>query len=766
MPKVKTDNNNTNSIYNSSNYLSSTVNNRVQNIVKTYNREHLLSSQVASELNTYLNFGIFPTFGDTYPDDVTGAVSANTVQDQQNVNSTTDTSVNATKAINGRDKEARKNIDSDTLKYFIPKGFGIGTPGVRSLFNRAGAIIIGSKNGSYNIDLRDASKLSNWRLSNNAPLMDSPGIRSKLIRKQACTIRDLVVESQYGRLGQETYDYSDFMYCKHLGKVSNNYLITLRRFPSPVDDFIGATGDLDTDMVNFNEANKDTKYTNISKNPSCIGCMVTWLGVSGNEMSNILNYSFKMPFKEQTAELQDSKTDADSNQTIMGGLFNAFDKSYQNAYLAGRAGESMNNALSHFGINLGNPPYTDHRTFKDRNKVYGPIDAIKTTYIRSDEGLVFKQSISIVFEYELRSYNGINPRQAMLDLISHILNVTYITGSFWGGGIKSYGVSQSNIFTNLKVFKTSGGFTDFADAIAQDLTTIGNKVKTSLGFGDGNFSLATAWRALKGALNTLGGMMMAGMLNKLGRPQKAMYNSMLSPSPIGFWHLTIGNPKAPIMSIGNMVLTNVKIEHGGPLGLDDFPTDLKVTVELDRGKPRDLRDIEKIYMHGNDRIYSPMSDKVFNMYINAEQYKNALAGADNNTTYNPVLMMQKTENGKVVGYESLNVYGVDPSIVETKSVTLQIEQDNGDSKGNPITYQRNLMAENTGQIEAFKKNENNAKVWNKAMENIGRRFGMKDIYSVFFAASEQEYGAAMNFKETAAKPAANTNNSTGSTKSQ
>ena len=31
-----------------------------------------------------------------------------------------------------------------------------------------------------------------------------------------------------------------FMYCKHLGKVSNNYMITLRRFPLPVDDYIGA----------------------------------------------------------------------------------------------------------------------------------------------------------------------------------------------------------------------------------------------------------------------------------------------------------------------------------------------------------------------------------------------------------------------------------------------------------------------------------------------------------------------------------------------
>jgi hypothetical protein len=62
--------------------------------------------------------------------------------------------------------------------------------------------------------------------------------------------------------------------------------------------------------------------------------------------------------------------------------------------------------------------------------VYGPVDTIKGTYMRGEEGLEFDQKISLQFDYELRSYNGINPRQAMLDLLSNILNVTYTTGTF------------------------------------------------------------------------------------------------------------------------------------------------------------------------------------------------------------------------------------------------------------------------------------------------------------------------------------------------
>ena len=42
------------------------------------------------------------------------------------------------------------------------------------------------------------------------------------------------------------------------------------------------------------------------------------------------------------------------------------------------------------------------------------------------------------------------------------------------------------------------------------------------------------------------------------------------------------------------ILKSTKIEHYGPLGLDDFPTGLKVVCELKRAKSRDKRDIEKL----------------------------------------------------------------------------------------------------------------------------------------------------------------------------
>ena len=633
------------------------------------NRVQHLSKAVAEEFNTYLNFGIFPTYADTYVPKYT---------------------------YEGADKDGKGG------KYVIADGDDKnGTPGVRSLFNRAGAVMLGAsdKSKSYAADLRtgDATGANFWRISNNVPLIDSPKARQRIRKSSGCSVKELVTASQQGLMGQATYAYSDFMYCKHLGKVSNNYMVTLRRFPLPVDDYIGMFSDIDgigntmtTDKHGYAANSASLAYA--ARNTSCIGCMVTWMGVSGNEIGNILKYSYKMPFKEEEASWEGGQAaDADASNGALSSMFSLFDSQYRAQYQSGVASTAGNNAFGYLGIGgLGDAPYKGLAGQRDeRTKVWGPIDSIRHVYTRADKGLTFEQKISLVFEYELRSYNGINGRQAMLDLISNILNVTYTTGSFWGGGHKGFGAHQSNIFANLNIFKARGGFTNFVDSLAQDLTNLSGKIKSFLSDDPA--------KALKGLLNEVGGMLMSGILNKLGRPQKGMYNALLSPAPIGFWHVTIGNPKHPIMSIGNMVITNVQLEHNGPLGLDDFPTGLKVTVDLDRGKARDLRDIERLYMQGNDRIYSSMGDKVFDMYKNAELYKQC-----------------KLEN---------------------KLDTYQPVSNIGDIK----------MADETIPEPTI-----TVKDYNKLQGTMMKYFGTTDTYSIFIPAAEQEYGANKNKPSTEA----------------
>ena len=522
------------------------------------NREYLLRKGVAAELNSYLGFSPFMAFADVIDE-----------------------------------SEKQKMISDPT---YDPK---IGKPGVKSIFNKSGAVLLGGDSGSV-------LEASQWRLSNNVPLIDTPENRKKIRQNSGYTIKELVDASQKGMLGSAIYSYADFMYCKYLGQVPNNYLITLRRYPTPVDDYISAAG--------IGSTRSSTKSTN----PVPIGQLVTWLNTSGNNLDSILTYSVSMPYEQKQADWEQGGTDADSSNKPLNAASAMFDKTYRQQYQAGVAGNAINPYIEKMfgGKGLGmDPPYSDMLRWRDNNKVYGPVDAVKKVYYRGKDGIDFNQSFKITFEYELRSYNGINGRQAMLDLISNILNVTYTTGTFWGGGYYGGGAHQNNIFSNLNIMKTSGGFTNFMDAFAKDMSTVKSEVKSSVEANGGILN------TIKNFLNDLGGMLAGGMLNMLGRPQKSMVSSLLSPAPTGLWHVTIGNPFHPIMSMGNMILKNTTITHTGPLGLDDFPTGIKVECELERGKPRDLRGIEMMYMNGNDRIYSSMGPKVFDMYTAAKEYK-------------------------------------------------------------------------------------------------------------------------------------------------
>lgn len=492
--------------------------------------------------------------------------------------------------------------------------------GTKSLFNNVNAV----------------SMTTNAQIDNNAPLLDSVEIRKEIRKRGDCSIRELVRASENNEMGRSIYKYADFMYCKHLGRVSNNYLVTLRRFPYPCGDHI-----------NFLYSNSLEKE--INEHMPDVGRMVTWIGTPGNDMSNILKYSVNMPYEELSAKLEQVEGTAEKGG-LLGSFMNMSSDDYVQKALGGVGGTtsielSQRIASSTLGVfgkhgktiggSLGNivksPPESDWFFHIDQTKTYGNADVISKTHKRSDPmdggGLQFSQEISLTFDYELRSYDGINGRAAFLDLIGNILSVTYANGKFWGGAYRGNGLSQLNAFTNLPLFKmldpssnNSEPFTwgGLLEKTMESVSSIGQQFTDKNGPID---SIGDAIKAIGRFANNMGKLLIGGSLNALGRPAKQGLNSLLNPAPVGLWHLTIGNPKHPIMSMGNMILTGVNIEHYGPLGFDDFPTGIKVEITLKHAKPRDAGGIENMYMMGDYRIYQPMNKHVLNMYKAAADYK-------------------------------------------------------------------------------------------------------------------------------------------------
>lgn len=536
-------------------------------------RLDILDNDVAFQLNTYRNWGDVDLMIDPFPADGEGSDGGY--------------------AITGTAKDGKPGVT-------VP------AKGTKALFNNVHGVYYSST----------------LRRRNNMPMIDTKENRELLRNEGDCTIKSLVENSGKGRLGRAVYTYADFMYCKELGRVSNNYLVTLRRFPSPCGDTV-----LFVDPDNPAETDPEE---GLQQHAPDVGRMVTWMGVSGNEMGNILKYNYKMPFREVNSEIQEfSGGGDDSSAGPLGALLNGTSKQYRQYMIDGRGGdhsaryvgqllEGRHPKLGAFiGSNGGGATYSNAswRGFRDRNKVYGNFDLIKKTTLRGYDGLDFNQSITLTFDYELRSYDGINTKAAFLDLLANILTVTYTTGTFWGGGYRmTSGSPQSNVFANLPIFKMAqkgqlNSVGDLYDGVVNSLESIWGQISQ----GEGILG------AIKNLGSSLFSMFTGAALNALGRPTRVALNSLLTPAPTGLWHLTIGNPMHPIMVIGNLILDNTEIEHYGPLGLDDFPTGLRVTCTLHHGKPRDTSLIENMYVLGHSRVYIPIGTEIDKLYESASE---------------------------------------------------------------------------------------------------------------------------------------------------
>ena len=478
----------------------------------------------------------------------------------------------------------------------------------------------GAMEGRFSLFNHNNAVLNNTesQIQLNAPLYDSPSIRKTIRENSDCSVRALVNASENGLMGRALYRYSDFMFCKHLGKISNNYLITLRRFPIPAGDHINYTLPPSQNIMDGN----DNEFNGHQPD---IGRLVTWMGTPGNDMSSILKYDVNLPYKEMQAQIQSSQVNADSGAGPLAQILNMSNPSYMRASRRGAAGASsidfVGKALGpKLGSHLKAPSDTSWAYHRDQTKAYGPVDAIAKTHYRAgaeDGGIKFEHNITLTFDYELRAFDGINTRAAMLDLLSNILAVTFSNATYWGGAIHGNGQAQSNVFANLPIFHMQypASISTMKSAVMEsagqlmksfnnnnDVKSLGDFVNTLMNFGKSFLNIAAD-----------------GLLNSLGRPQKEGLDSLINFSPTGVWHLMIGNPKHPIMSMGNMILDNCTIEHYGPLGLDDFPTGLKVTITLKHGMPRDTMKIEQMYMNGDFRIYQPLGNQGLKAWRNAQE---------------------------------------------------------------------------------------------------------------------------------------------------
>ena len=377
---------------------------------------------------------------------------------------------------------------------------------------------------------------------------------------------------------QFMYDWTDFMYCTNQGEqASNNYLITLRRFPMPVWD-----------------SGKIVDQDSSKQFMTPIARAVTWVTDDDNKLSSVLGMDWKYNWKDLEAsvnEVQDNSTNQgeDLEQAIPG------------LSKLGKVFEFINGPNE--GERAAQEEYVKYDPYQNgplANQPKGPVNSITKTKMR-DVGLEFTNTITLKFNYSLYSLGSINSQKAALDIIANMLSLTYSNAGFWGGANRFFKNVHDNYFSNDRSMMSAFNKGDFGGL----LTSFKSQFDTAFSkVGDFLTNLVSdPKKALEGLLNK-GAKHFLQTASAKQRPGVLGFKSLLTGEPVGEWHLVIGNPFNPIAMIGNLIVTSCKFEFAdGQLGPDDFPHEMSFTITLEHGKPRDKGDIESIFNKGQGRLH-------------------------------------------------------------------------------------------------------------------------------------------------------------------
>jgi len=435
------------------------------------------------------------------------------------------------------------------------------------------------------------------------------------------------------------YHFSDFVFCKYWNIVPNNRMLTLRRYPAPIIDnlkFPGMDGNTNSGTPS---AQSDAGYTNSPTEEPILDTAIGKEGVNedqgsgkrvdfppmatvisyfgeetGNQLSDILKFTTGFNWGEVEANVFEVGTQSNPDmESGPAGLFGGLGSMAKMLNIA--TGNFDTNAI----LNQGELPPDPYDGGPYENRIIGPVNAI-TKVRKREKGLQYESKITLNFEYVARPIGGVNTKAVLLDIISNFLVIGSATAMFWGGQHRFMGQPQRYPFiggdkgiqqwyrgdplgwgqTSMESFASkivgAGGLLDLTKNFFQ--TLLG-------GLGSGDNDIMGGMKNLLSGDNIAGNILRAKAAERSNGqiPYLTGLRALLIGEPVGEWHLTIGNPLNPIAMIGNLICDNIEVEFGNELGSDDFPLEVKITVNLEHGMARDRDAIQSMFNRGMGRIY-------------------------------------------------------------------------------------------------------------------------------------------------------------------
>jgi hypothetical protein len=224
------------------------------------------------------------------------------------------------------------------------------------------------------------------------------------------------------------------------------------------------------------------------------------------------------------------------------------------------------------------------------NLPIGDPNVLRVASRREVERQSLDSDLNIKFEtsYEQKYINNIDPGSALLDVFHNCLRM--------GTSDMNFILNQTDLTRQLQNVAFVEGGEEFWSEKVKELIKAFEEAKSELleNLKKVDISMESL---TEGALDLL-----TGIIKKYRWELKSSLGLMtgLSTAP---WHLTVGNPYNPILSIGNMIVNNIKIGWGNEIGFNDMPTKLNVGVDLKFGRPLGKQEIMQIFNNGYGRDY-------------------------------------------------------------------------------------------------------------------------------------------------------------------
>lgn len=427
-------------------------------------------------------------------------------------------------------------------------------------------------------------------------------------------------DKNFDPYGLASYRMQDFIYLKYYNQIPNNYMITLRRYTHPCEDHMFGL-DMSAEDLTAMHGYEESHFN--------IATAVTYMGEkAGNKLSDILKFEYGANYEDKEAKVEmlqnsdgglaaqmkqkfnisENFMQGQANRQSEGGGSNLLKQAFKFSALTGMQSVTVNEAIAASHKFQGN----EYSQVYGEN-IYGDVNVINKTKIRS-RGLTYSGNFTLNFEYSLKSLKCVNPRVAMMDILSNFLILTGNYGAFWGGETRFYGQQSIAPQFGDPAKLRNGDFKGYFQSLISDVKSGLENISTLNG-GNGDL-----WSGIKnlagGALQGLLGNLLGGNAGVPGQTQAPV--ALLSGAPSGYWHVTIGNPLDPIAMMGNMAVTKTSIQFNDVLGYDDFPTEIKFTVELEHCMPRDNASIENMFNGAKGRFYAFTDANLLNTFADVD----------------------------------------------------------------------------------------------------------------------------------------------------